>query len=87
MSFISVRESFLFFKSRGNSWQLNFPGGFPDDQSIAKRTLHRFNYPFRGCLQDVFVNSDGSTGAGEHLVLAKLEGQNIGICDLEDNFV
>lgn len=65
----------------------SFTGGFPDDQSIAERTLNRFHYPFRGCLQDVFVNSDVAARTGEHLDFAKLEGQNIGICDLEDNFV
>lgn len=62
-------------------------GGFPDDEPIAERTLNRFHYPFRGCLQDVFVNSDVSATTGTHLDLAKLEGQNIGICDLDDNFV
>lgn len=66
-----------------------FSGGFPDDQSIAERTKDRFHYPFRGCLQEVFVNTlnRDSSRLGETLDLSKLEGQNIGICDQEDNFV
>lgn len=63
------------------------PGGFPDDQPIAEVTADRFHHPFRGCLQDVFVNSDVMVRSGDHLDFSKLQGQNIGICDLEDNFV
>lgn len=61
-----------------------FAGGFADSQPIATATFNRFHHPFRGCLQEVYVNSEG---AERSLDFSKLEGQNIGICDLEDNFV
>lgn len=75
-------------------WQINiiyelkyftfkFAGGFPDNESIQKRTENRFTKPFIGCLQEISFGNDESSRIQN---FTAYRGVNIGSCDLYDDF-
>lgn len=76
------------------------PGGFPSSPSIFNRTFNHFNKPFSGCLEGVQISSFNSKMSTDSKVsqpvyydtlrvqdLYTFEGENIGECELFDEFV
>lgn len=77
-----------------------FTGGLPQSQSITNRTNNLFHKSFSGCLQDVQINNlqqpqipqqqGTSTTQQPKLFIhdfSHYEGENIGECELYDEFV
>lgn len=74
-------------------------GGFPVDVSISNRTLNHFNKPFSGCLQGVQISNFNGQMSPSSMTQPALytapniqdfsvyEGENIGECELFDEFV
>ncbi|CRL07542.1 CLUMA_CG020507, isoform A [Clunio marinus] len=81
----------------GNIDQLGesfYIGGFPLGVSIFNRTFNHFYKPFAGCLQDIQILNFNSQGLQQTQFSAltlqdfsKFKGENIGECDLSDEFV
>lgn len=74
-------------------------GGFPAPASISNRTLNHFQKPFSGCLQGIQIsNFNGQTtqqvtqpaqysSSLNNQDFSMFEGENIGECELYDEFV
>lgn len=58
-------------------------GGFPDNSLIGNRTQHKFTRPFSGCLQDISFGNDIESHISD---FSAFDGENIGSCDLFDDF-
>ncbi|XP_034472234.1 protein eyes shut [Drosophila innubila] len=54
-------------------------GGFPNQETVSKRTQGRFFVPFKGCLQDIQFGAEPSAVISD---FAAYQGENIGSCDL-----
>ncbi|XP_059616648.1 protein eyes shut, partial [Phlebotomus argentipes] len=57
-----------------------FIGGFPDTDSVSKRTGSKFRKSFSGCLQDISLGPSDFTPE-THIALGDLDGENIGVCE------
>jgi hypothetical protein len=77
-------------------------GGFPLNTSISNRTLNHFHKPFTGCLQGILItsfngqmvarttspeSSNSHPSEPNYQDFTTFEGENIGECDLFDEFV
>ncbi|EDW11527.2 protein eyes shut [Drosophila mojavensis] len=56
-----------------------FLGGFPNQESVSKRTQGRFYEPFKGCLQDIQFGAEPTAIISD---FSAYQGENIGSCDL-----
>ncbi|KAH8419353.1 hypothetical protein KR222_006509, partial [Zaprionus bogoriensis] len=54
-------------------------GGFPNQESVSKRTLGRYFEPFKGCLQDIQFGAEPTAIISD---FSTYQGENIGSCDL-----
>lgn len=54
-------------------------GGFPNQESVSKRTQGRFYEPFKGCLQDIQFGAEPTAIISD---FSAYQGENIGSCDL-----
>ncbi|XP_017097727.3 protein eyes shut isoform X2 [Drosophila bipectinata] len=54
-------------------------GGFPNLDSVSKRTQGRFYEPFKGCLQDIQFGAEPKAIISD---FSAYQGENIGSCDL-----
>ncbi|XP_030080407.1 protein eyes shut [Drosophila hydei] len=54
-------------------------GGFPNQESVSKRTQGRFYEPFKGCLQDIQFGAEPTAVISD---FSAYQGENIGSCDL-----
>lgn len=58
---------------------LHFAGGFPNLESVSKRTQGRYFEPFKGCLQDIQFGAEPTAVISD---FSAYQGENIGSCDL-----
>lgn len=58
-------------------------GGFPDGESIQNRTSNRFSKAFIGCLHDITFGNDLTSQISD---FSSYDGENIGSCDVYDDF-
>ncbi|KAM7353986.1 eyes shut isoform 2-T8 [Cochliomyia hominivorax] len=56
-----------------------YVGGFPNMESISKRTQGRYEQPFKGCLQDIQFGAEPNALIKD---FSTYQGENIGSCDL-----
>ncbi|EDV99320.1 protein eyes shut [Drosophila grimshawi] len=54
-------------------------GGFPNQDSVSKRTQGRYFEPFKGCLQDIQFGAEPKAVISD---FSAYQGENIGSCDL-----
>lgn len=54
-------------------------GGFPNSESVSKRTQGRYEQPFKGCLQDIQFGAEPNALIKD---FSTYQGENIGSCDL-----
>ncbi|XP_039488830.1 protein eyes shut isoform X1 [Drosophila santomea] len=54
-------------------------GGFPNSDSVSRRTKGRFFDPFKGCLQDIQFGAEPTAIISD---FSTYQGENIGSCDL-----
>lgn len=73
-----------------------FVGGFPSNTSLVNQTMNHFHKPFSGCLQGIHISSFSNKNSNQlqlhapQLVVqdfSSFEGENIGECELYDEFV
>ncbi|XP_058980715.1 protein eyes shut isoform X2 [Musca domestica] len=58
---------------------LFYLGGFPNLESVSKRTQGRYDQPFKGCLQDIQFGAEPNALIKD---FSTYQGENIGSCDL-----
>ncbi|CAD7079574.1 unnamed protein product [Hermetia illucens] len=58
-----------------------FLGGFPNGESVAVKTNHRFKTSFKGCLMDVSFGTEPNSIISD---FSPYHGENIGSCELHD---
>ncbi|XP_065356774.1 protein eyes shut-like isoform X2 [Calliphora vicina] len=56
-----------------------YVGGFPNMESVSKRTQGRYEQPFKGCLQDIQFGAEPNALIKD---FSTYQGENIGSCDL-----
>lgn len=77
--YLKIKQTINIKKLRFSHIILLFTGGFPNLESVSKRTQGRYDQPFKGCLQDIQFGAEPNALIKD---FSAYQGENIGSCDL-----